>query len=345
MHSVEQPVYELEVTEGLELLARQEVMDRLGVARRTIVYGPGWLRFSTELGPAAVADLRLAESAFLVLRFDVPRPKALLGDAHFRRLRTAIAKAISTFRPRAASFYIAAAGAETSVMQRLRSELGHALGLDDGIDEGDVQIRLLRSRDSEGWDALIRLTPRPLSTRPWRVCSFPGALNATVARAITQLTRPRSDDVFVNLLSGSGSIVIERCLSAPLGQAIAVEIATDRIACAERNLAAAGLRDRVALLHADATQLPMADRAASALAADLPFGQRIGRHADNLSLYPAVLEESARIARPGARFAVITHEVRLTDRLLAEQSWWEVEQEIRPTLRGLHPRLYVLKRR
>ncbi len=340
-----QLVYELEVTEGLEPLSRQEVIDRLGVAPRAIMQGRGWLRFPAAAEAGLVTDLRLAESAFLVLGFDVPRPRALLGDAHFRRLQTNVMNIISNFRPRASSFYVAAAGAESSVMLRLRAELGRALGLADGIDEGDVQLRLLRARESEGWDVLIRLTPRPLAARSWRVCSFPGALNATVARAIALLTRPREDDVFVNLLSGSGSILIERRLAAPAGQTIGIELAAERVVCAERNLAAAGLGNSVTLMQADATNLPMNDRTASALAADLPFGQKVGRHDDNLSLYPAVLTEAARVARPGARFALITHEVRLIERLLREQRWWDTEQDFRVTLRGLHPRLYVLKRR
>ena len=33
----------------------------------------------------------------------------------------------------------------------------------------------------EGWEVLVRLTPRPLTARPWRVCNWPGALNAVVA--------------------------------------------------------------------------------------------------------------------------------------------------------------------
>lgn len=337
-------VYELEVTEGLEDLARIEVEHQLGAGLREMRAGKGWLRFSTQARPAVVTRLRLAESAFQVHTFEVPRPRALLGDEHFRRLRSAIIATAAEFSERPNTFELAAAGTESSVMVRLRAEMARATGLTDGNHKGDVQIRLFRARTGDGWDALIRLTPRPLSTREWRVCSFPGALNATVAHAMARLTRPKETDVFVNLLSGSGSLLIERLDQVNVQAAIGVELEAQQNDCARRNLEAARVGQRVHLIQADARMLPLPDGCADALCADLPFGQRVGRHSDNERLYPFVFAEAARIARRNALFALITHEVKLTEALLDAQAAWRVRRVLSLNLRGLHPRIYVLER-
>jgi 23S rRNA G2445 N2-methylase RlmL len=78
--------------------------------------------------------------------------------------------------------------------------------------------------------------------------------------------------------------------------------------------------------------------------ADLPFGHLVGSHATNLTLYPALLAEAARVTRPGGRAVLISHEVRLMERSLAELPVWCVEQQLRVNLRGLYPRIFVLRR-
>lgn len=341
-HTVSYEV-ELEVTEGLERLARAELTGRLHVRPASITEGTGWLRFAATQ-PERTTQLRLAESAFRVEYFAVPRPRALLGDQHFRRLVNAVSEVADGYSYPAATFALAAAGSDSPVMQRLRESLAGATRLRDGGNEGDLQIRLMRARGANGWDALLRLTPRPLSARDWRVCGFPGALNATVASAMAQVTLPRPDDVFLNLMSGSGSILIERCLLGSVAAAIGVEHDSERIACSRDNAGAARLDAAVQWLAGDARALPLPDGSVLAMCGDLPFGQRVGRHDENVRLYPKVLTEAARVARRGARFAALTHEVQLMDRLLRAQSEWRTVQVLRLNLRGLHPRLYVLER-
>jgi ubiquinone/menaquinone biosynthesis C-methylase UbiE len=337
-------IYELEVAEGLEALVRAEVEQHLGADLHELTAGKGWLRFQSTARPEVVTRLSMAESAFAVHTFAVPRPRALLGDEHFRRLRQALSAATAGYPEPPAQFELAAAGAESSVMRRLRTALAEATGLRDGGDRGDVQIRLLRARHADGWDALVRLTPRPLSARPWRDCSFPGALNATVAQAMIRLTRPRATDIFVNLMSGSGTLLIERLAHMPTKAAFGVELNAEHLACTRRNLEAARVSQHVQLIQADARAAPLPDGCADALCADLPFGQRMGRHSENERLYPLVLAEAARIARSNALFAVLTHEVQLMTALLESQSLWRMRSVIHLNLRGLHPRIYLLER-
>src|SRR5690606_38476253 len=161
------------------------------------------------------------------------------------------------------------------------------------------------------------------------------------AHAMALLSAPAEGDTFLNFGCGSGSILIERLLAAPARRAIGCDISPVALGCARANLGAAGLSGRAELHDWDARALPLADASVDALAADLPFGHLVGSHAENLELYPALLGEAARVARPGARCVLLSHEVRLMERLLADSPAWTLEQQIRVDLGGLFPRIFV----
>src|SRR3712207_1649985 len=91
------------------------------------------------------------------------------------------------------------------------------------------------------------------------------------------------------------------------------------------------------------------DGSVDAIAVDLPFGQLVGSHATNEQLYPRLLAEAGRLARPGARLVAITQQFRLFERSAeALRDTWDVERTIRVTIptnaAPIAPRVYVLRR-
>lgn len=337
---------EVVVPAGLEPVARAELR-RLGrAAQPAPEQAPGVIamRYSGEL--RALLGLRAATSVYLVRAFAVPRPKALLGDEHLRAAQ-ALGETAMRLHPAGAfrTLFLSAAGAETAVLARLKAELAARLGLSVGDEDGDLLLRLRRGAGGAGWELLARLSPRPLATRPWRVCNLEGALSGPVAHAMAAMTGPEGGDVYLNLACGSGTLLVERLLIGPARRAIGCDTSPAALECARANLAAAGLAGRCELEGWDARALPLPDASVSALAADLPFGHLVGSHAENLELYPALLAEAARVARPGARCALLSHEVRLMERLLAAGGAWALESATRVDLGGLHPRIYLLRRR
>jgi tRNA (guanine6-N2)-methyltransferase len=339
-------LYVAEVIEGLEAIAQDEIKRRID-GSRIAESDKGEVQFSYGGNLSSLTNLKTIQAIYRLLRFPIPRPKALLGDQYFRQIVTTIGQIIASQSP--ASFRtlgIAAAGSDSSVMLRLRDTLAKAVGLTPADDKGDLLLRIRPDRKRKDWDVLVRITPRPLATRAWRVRNYEAALNATVAHALVLLTQPRSDDVFVNLCVGSGSIAIERALAGRTQSLLAVDNDASTLGLARVNFEAAGVVQPVRyLVLGDVKRLPLASASATALAADLPFGQRSGSHGDNARLYPALLSEAARITAVGAHFAVITHEVRLMDQLMPTFDTWELRKELMITLRGLHPRIYLFLRR
>jgi tRNA (guanine6-N2)-methyltransferase len=337
---------EAEIAEGLESIVRDELKTRFGKAVKIGLARKDALQFTFSGDLRRLHDLKTVIAVYLLQSFNISRPKALLGHQNFHLLLGMIESVRGLLSPSNSyrTLYIDAAGSDSSVLTRLKHDLAKETNLIPIDEKGDLLIRLRRSWDGEGWDALVRLSSRPLVTRQWRVCNFEGALNASVAHAMVQLTRPTVDDVFLNLVCGSGSLLIERLNSGGARQMIGCDFDGEVLACARLNIVAAGDSSRIRLMQADARQLPLADACADKLVADLPFGQLVGSHQENATLYPAVLCEAARVARDKALFVVITHEIRLMESVLKKTPEWGMLETIRVTLGGLHPRIYLLQK-
>jgi 23S rRNA G2445 N2-methylase RlmL len=159
---------------------------------------------------------------------------------------------------------------------------------------------------------------------------------------MVSLTRPKPDDVFLNIACGSGTILIERLACMSAARILGCDYSQHALECAAANIAASHGEDAMDLLQCDARSLPLPSGSVDAVCVDLPFGQRTGSHEENVALYPRLIEETGRVAKRGARFAVITHEIRLMDSVLSRTPTWQTENSFKITLRGLHPRIYVL---
>jgi tRNA (guanine6-N2)-methyltransferase len=330
---------EIEIAEGLEAICQREVQDVIHTDTRV---HKGALAFTHKGDLARLETLSTINAVNVVLDFPIPRPKALLGHQHFNLLVRTI-RSIDSLRD-AKTLYIDAAGSNSSVMQRIKAELASALNVVVSEDGGDIWLRM-RHNKPHGWQVLIRTTQRPLATRRWRVCDMPGALNAPVARAMIHLaTSLNHNQRTANIMSGSGTLMIEHCLEFPESIVFGCEIAADALECAEKNAVAADVASRIKQIQCDACNLPFLDDSLDTIYADLPFGQLVGSHEANQVLYPQVMAEAARVMRAGGKMVAITHQVRLMSQVLRQNSNWTIVSENRVSLRGLHPRMFLLER-
>jgi tRNA (guanine6-N2)-methyltransferase len=296
------------------------------------------LRFVYNDDVKKLFTLRRAVALYEVLEFPIPRPKALLGDEHLRRLIQEIEN-IRALHPKNifTSFRFSAAGSDSSVFQKLAEIVSQRLQLPYDAKEGNL---LLVIRPSEkGWEVAIRLTPRPLSARNWRVCNLEGGLNATLAVVMNDLAEVKATDRYLNAMCGSGTLLVELRKAAKL---VGVDISKKALACAEQNIKASGVRAEV--LEADATQLPFAENSFDVITADVPWGDVVGTHEGNAKLYPAFLQEMARITTPSARLVVLTHELNLLEKVLTTSSW-QIKTQHRVFHGGHYPNIYLLVKR
>lgn len=341
--------YEAEVLPGLKPFAIDEINRRFGNAIAVNAEGePGDLPFTYNGDPYDLLQLRTVVAVYQVVHYDIPRPKALLGHQNLYRLLDAIAEIEQRHPPRSfRTFRFSAAGSDSSVFMRLKDAIASETRMQNDPDDADLLLRVRPTPGAAtGWDVLVRLSPRPLSTRHWRVCDMPGALNATIAAAMVELTNPQPGDVFFNPMCGSGTLLIERLARMSADIAAGSDLNTEALDCARENIAEAGLGHRIDLLNMDAialTDLP--DASVTAICADLPWGQLVGEQEEMEWLYPAALSEWARIAAPGARLVVITHMIDLFESLLEPiEPMWSLLDVTKVFQGGLHPRIYTFIR-
>jgi tRNA (guanine6-N2)-methyltransferase len=335
---------EVEFAAGLRDIVCEELLTTLGhqnIQNLHLADGEG--HFHCDIEITELHRLRTVTAIYLRCEFRVPRPKALLGHENFHRIVDNINFVLNKeSNERFSTLYLSAAGSQTSVMRRIKRELAYATNLQPNDETGDLLVRI--KREQQLWVVLIRISSRPTATREWRVCDMEGALNGPVAAVMVHMTQPTSSDRVVNLMCGSGTLVIERALHGQAQTIIGVDQSEFALRCAQRNIDAAKVTEEADLILGDAGHTSLPNRYADVILADLPFGQLVGSHTRNLALYPAVLHEAARIASLQARFVLITHEVRLMERLLRSETEWKTIEIYPVELRGLHPRIFVLRK-
>ncbi len=343
--------YEVEVLPGLEELAEREIRRRLPEANVPGRPAEGRILIRYDRDPRRLNALRTVVAVYRLEWFDVPRPRGLLGHQNLQRI-VGVTRDVLGMYPsgRFRTLHLSAAGAESAVFARLKTALAADLGLTVVEGPGDLLVVVRRPLDrSAGWDVLVRLSPRPLSARSWRVCDLPGALNATVARVMVELADPRPTERFLNVACGSGTLLIERLGVGSARLALGVDLSPVALRCAAENLRASGHESVVALVRADASRLPFPDASFDTIAADLPYGMLVGSQRENARLYPAILAEAARVADDRGRFVAITASRRPFEAALAAtHPRWELTGAF-PVLISfrsgyLRPTVYVLRR-
>ncbi|GIG28752.1 RNA methyltransferase [Cellulomonas marina] len=389
------PTTRLELTflPGLGGVVHDEVVERLAPARPPRpVPGREDALVVDVTGPLRPAlALRTPVAAWVALHLDVPRPRSLVSGDHLARVVGAVRSA--QLAAAASSLRLEAAGKDSLVLQRLAAELSAATGLPHDPRDGELVVRLRRGVPPEGgaartedpgWDVLVRIGRRPLSARPWRVVDYPGAANATIAAALVRLAGVRPQDRVLNLMGGSGTLLVERLLAGPAAAAALVDTAAGARDAARANLAAAGLvvagapapprrvagAPVVAVVDADATDsVALAGALTGALTgaptgtpagappggaaawdlvlADPPWGTLHGTHATAADVHAGLLRGAAALTVPGGRLAVLTHEVRVMERCVAAAAadWRPAAEPLRVFAKGHHPRIWVLERR
>ncbi len=349
--------YEAEHIDGLQELVEAELR-ALGVTLLPVVRAEG-VPFVGGSGkrnrpaPNLVTDmrlraLRLPTAVYATLFFDIPRPKALLGHAHWQRLLAGITAVREAWpKNQFQTFRLSAAGQDTAVFQRFKTELARDSGLRLDEDEAQLFIRVRRTAKSEkrGWEVLIRLTPMPLATRPWRVVNYPGALNGPLCAALHELVGYHPTDRVLNLMCGSGSLLAERPHPAQTTHMLGLDISGEALDAARHNLVHLAPHLSGGLLQADARRLPLPDGSFDCLLADVPWGQLIGDTAVHDQLYPAVLAEAARVCAPHGRFGLITQDSQRLERHLKQQAAWQLTKRLKINQGRVRPTIFVLRKR
>lgn len=333
--------YLLTVLPGLEEVAAAEIEDTAGarVTRRFT----GALLVALAAPPDTLERLRTVQDALL----DAGALPDVAAETVFRDMRP-LRRAFGTITerypdlPRTVYVHLPR-GIPQGEARRIRTVVaGDLERVGFRIDTAGSALTAEVVPVSGRWLLGIRVLRDAPGHRPLPAGGVPASLNATLAAALVRLTRPDEHDRFLDPLCGAGTILRERAQAGPYARLLGGDRGERALALARANLEGT---PRLALRRWEATRLPLPDASMDKAATNPPYGVRAGSHAANERLYPALLDELARVVRPEGLVAVVTGEKRLTTATLRAQRAFAREDELSVETGGLRVAVYLLRRR
>ena len=212
-------------------------------------------------------------------------------------------------------------------------------------DQAQVEVwaNLLGSRLLIGF----RLSDRSMRHRYKKRVELPASLRPSMAAALVFLTNPESDDIFLDPMCGSGTILLERLNFGPSQMILGGDIEPDRSDAARQNMPKPrkGRKKRsISIRQWDARQLPLEDASIDKVATNLPFGKQIGTRRELDSLYSAVLAELERVVRPKGRIVLISSEFDLVKSCIRDRPHLHIVTGYSVATLGHWGRIHIIER-
>jgi tRNA (guanine6-N2)-methyltransferase len=189
----------------------------------------------------------------------------------------------------------------------------------------------------------LRLTTNADRQHGGREVERGAALRPSVAAAMVALSEPADDDVFLDPMCGTGTLLLERAVAGRYELLLGGD---SDPAAVEATLANFGPRHQPWRIELwDARKLPLEDGSVTRLVTNLPWGRQIGEKAAMPVLYAALVPEFARVLAPGGRMVLLTSEWDALKAVLRDSPTLSLERTVsNAEILGRRADMFVLVR-
>ncbi|OHA90392.1 MAG: hypothetical protein A2838_02225 [Candidatus Zambryskibacteria bacterium RIFCSPHIGHO2_01_FULL_46_25] len=242
------------------------------------------------------------------------------------------------------TFKITCAGSDSPEIRDISEYIKKTYKLIE-TEESDLKIHIIKIEDE--WEVGIQSTPRPLSLRNYKVRHMSGAMDPTIAYALNSLCELERAESYLNIFSGSATLLIEAGLCYPkLKEIVGFDNNKKHLSLAIQNVKEAGLIQKARLKEADIFDKPDLGRF-DAITSDLPFGMVVSKNEDLETLYRTFIEYCEEKLLPNGTLGVYTSEYEIIESIL-RKSRFKIFQSLQlklPTNVGgyLRPKIIVCK--
>lgn len=244
----------------------------------------------------------------------ISRHKSLLGEI----LTKIIQGSKYTFR----TYKLVCAGTDSPSARSIAKYIQDTFKLTEAED-ADLKVHIIKTVDT--WEIGAQITPRPLSLREYKVRNMGGAMDPTIAYAANSLCGLEHADSYLNVFSGSATLLIEAAQCYPrLKKLIGFDNNKDTITLAIQNIRKAGVIRRVQLKHKDIFDKPDLGKF-DAIASDLPFGMTISKDEDLGQLYRCFIEYCQEALNQKGTLAVYTSEHKKLEEIISKSNFEIIE--------------------
>ncbi len=207
--------------------------------------------------------------------------------------------------------------------------------------EDDAKLEVWAQLVGDYFLAGARLSDISMRQRTYRKISLPAALKPTIAHAMVDLSQPRAEDIFLDPMCGSGTILLERAQAARYGLLLGGDSNPEAVRATRENVGTS--YKPIEIERWDARNLPLSNASVSVIVCNLPFGKQIGTPEEIKRLYPQLLGEWLRVLEPHGRMVLLSSERSVLERTLRSHRELRIERQVPVLVRGLSSTIVVVR--
>lgn len=291
-----------------------------------------------------ITSLRSVLHAYLIKQNNKYTPhyisnhKSILGDL--------IIRIIQGKEKQFKSFKITCAGSDSPEVRAIAEYIEKTFELHEK-EEADLKVYIIKPVNT--WEVGVQITPRPLSFREYKVVNMSGAMNPTIAYAVNSFCNLKNADSYLNVFSGSATLLIEAAQSHPnLETVVGFDSNKKHLSLSIQNIKKAGLIQKVIVKERDIFDHPDLGKF-DAITSDLPFGMVISKGEDLAKLYQSFVSYCEKFLNVDGTLVMYTSEHGVLEDVIS-RSKFKVIKKIRlefitNTNTHLHPKIFVCKLR
>ena len=210
-------------------------------------------------------------------------------------------------------------------------------------EKADIKVHIIKTDGT--WEVGVEISSRPLFLRNYKVRNMGGAMDPTIAYAVNSLAQLEMTDSYLNIFSGSATLLIEAAEYYPtLKRLVGFDNDKDAITLAIQNIKKAGLMKRIQIKGRDLFDKPDLGKF-DVITSDLPFGMLISKN-DNLDeLYKYFAEYCQKTLNRGGRLVVYTNNHKMLKKMLLDSGFKiinELELKISTSVNAyIYPKIFL----
>lgn len=215
------------------------------------------------------------------------------------------------------NFRLRCAGSQSNEIHEIKDYIKDTYKIKES-EESDLEIYINKLQDI--WEISVRLSPRPLSVRDYKEKNIKGGLNPTVAYAMNSFCDLKNIKSYLNIFSGSGTLLIEAGLVNPKIKLIGFDIDNKNNTQAIQNIKKAGLIKNIEVKSKDIFNEPDLGKF-DTITANPPFGMQISKGEDLNKLYQTFVDYGENILNPGGKLIIYTTEFNILENILKKSKF------------------------
>lgn len=282
---------------------------------RDLIYGD--FIYSDFVGDfAKLAGLRSVLRVYIVAQDPKYNPRYISN--HKSILGNILAMIIEGKKNKFKTFKIICAGSDSSNIRSIAEYIQKTYSLTEK-EEADIKIHIIKT--GKTWEIGVQITPRPLSLRDYKTRHMSGAMDSTIAYAMNSLCGLDKADSYLNIFSGSATLLIEAGQCFPnLKRLVGFDRDKKTISLAIQNIRKARLTRRIELKEKDIfDKLDLGKF--DVITSDLPFGMSIAKGEDLEKLYRSFTGYCQETLNHEGRMAVYTSEHEMLQRIILKSKF------------------------